>query len=298
MKSNNILLKHVINPLRWLCIYFTFFSGLIAINTNELKAQYFYPAWTPPYYIGARYYYIPDIETYYDIPNQQFIYHDNGRWKHANTLPPVYSAYDLFNGFFITLATSVYQPWVNHYVYVNNYPRYFYRVKYNKPDFKYIRGFNENIHQPYYWKPGEKERVYLAHKNNYYYYKNPVIVHVPQHANNGNVKFVGPPAKVKVDMKAKPFHPSPSYKPKSQGKPNPAYTPKGQYKPNPAHTPKPQHKPSPSYAPKGQYKPSPSHTPKPQNKPSPSHAPKPQNRPSPSHAPMKQGGHGGGKGKH
>jgi len=55
------------------------------------------PSWGVPV-TTQRYYYIPDIETYYDIPSRQYISLRNGVWVRSSTLPPAYRNYDLHRG--------------------------------------------------------------------------------------------------------------------------------------------------------------------------------------------------------
>jgi hypothetical protein len=55
------------------------------------------PAWGVPV-TTERYYYIPDLETYYDIPSREYIYIHDGRWVRTATLPVVYRHYDLYGG--------------------------------------------------------------------------------------------------------------------------------------------------------------------------------------------------------
>jgi len=60
-----------------------FFMVLSGIGTATLQAQegrFRNPDWAPAYYPGVRYYYIPDIETFYDLSNQDFVYLDDGQW--------------------------------------------------------------------------------------------------------------------------------------------------------------------------------------------------------------------------
>jgi hypothetical protein len=61
------------------------------------------PLWGPVGYDRADYYYLPDIETYYYVPQRQFIYQDNGQWVFSNSLPAKYRNYDLYNGYKVVL---------------------------------------------------------------------------------------------------------------------------------------------------------------------------------------------------
>jgi hypothetical protein len=106
----------------------------------------------------VRYYYLPDIETYYDLSNQDFVYLENGQWLFSNSLPSMYSSYDLYNGFEVALNIGVYQPWMHHHFYVSNYPRYYYHSLYHSSDAGSIRGFNENVKKPFYSSPEDRAR--------------------------------------------------------------------------------------------------------------------------------------------
>ncbi len=54
------------------------------------------PAWAPAGYDNAQYYYIPDMDVYYDISAHQFVYLSNRRWVRSATLPAAYRKYDLY----------------------------------------------------------------------------------------------------------------------------------------------------------------------------------------------------------
>jgi hypothetical protein len=54
----------------------------VAINISSQ------PDWGPVGYEHADYYYMPDIDAYYDVSAHQYVYSDNGTWVHVNALPP------------------------------------------------------------------------------------------------------------------------------------------------------------------------------------------------------------------
>ena len=56
------------------------------------------PVWAPAAPVEVQYYYLPDIETYYDVPAQRYIYLRNGRWVRTAVLPNRYRGYDLYHG--------------------------------------------------------------------------------------------------------------------------------------------------------------------------------------------------------
>ena len=134
----------------------------VTVIQRQTVVEYVAPEWAPPVYRGARYYYMPDIETYYDLQNRDFVYLDNGQWLFSNTLPNAYAGYDLNNGFAVTLNANVYQPWFHHQYYISNYPRYYYRNVYASADYRYVRGFNENESKPVFYRDEESARIDAA----------------------------------------------------------------------------------------------------------------------------------------
>lgn len=69
------------------------------------------PAWGPSGYNHVDYYYLPDIESYYDVSTGQYIYLDGGRWIFANNLPPRYRGYDLYSGYKVVVNRP--KPYLN-----------------------------------------------------------------------------------------------------------------------------------------------------------------------------------------
>lgn len=61
------------------------------------------PPWGPVGYSNIEFYYLPDIEVYYDIRTSQFIYFQSGRWHRSRYLPGPYRNYDLYNGYKVVL---------------------------------------------------------------------------------------------------------------------------------------------------------------------------------------------------
>lgn len=82
------------------------------------------PQWGPVGYSGARYYYLPDVESYYDIQTAMFIYNVNGNWKRKKYLPTRYKNYDLYRGYKVVM--------VDYYGTKPYYNFKTYKVKYKK----------------------------------------------------------------------------------------------------------------------------------------------------------------------
>ena len=158
------LLKPICVLLSFVTLIY-FFIGCETSAGVTQSNQYTNPSWAPAYSPGVRYYYLPDIETYYDLSNRDFIYLNNGQWLFSNNLPYMYSDYDLNSGFAIYLNNGVYQPWMHHQYYVSNYPRYYYRNVYKNYDNDGIRGFNENEHKPFYKNSDNRNKTYGVRTN-------------------------------------------------------------------------------------------------------------------------------------
>jgi len=133
--------------------------GLYNYGTSGVQTSYANPQWAPPYYAGARYYYLPDAECYYDLSSREFIYLERGQWIYSQNMPSIYADFDLNNSFAIVLNVNVYRPWMHHQYYVSHYPRYYYRDYYDHSNIPYVRGFNENGRKAIYWKENERSRA-------------------------------------------------------------------------------------------------------------------------------------------
>jgi hypothetical protein len=70
------------------------------------------PDWGPVGYDHADYYYMPDIDTYYDVTNHQYVYYQNNSWIHAGSLPARYRNYDLYHGYKVVVNQR--SPWLQH----------------------------------------------------------------------------------------------------------------------------------------------------------------------------------------
>ena len=80
------------------------------------------PDWGPVGYDHADYYYMPDIDAYYDVNAHQYVYMNNNAWIHSTALPPRYANYDVYHGYKVVVNERT--PWVHNDVYRKKYASY------------------------------------------------------------------------------------------------------------------------------------------------------------------------------
>ncbi len=80
------------------------------------------PVWGPVGYDYVDYYYLPDLDVYYNVPRQQFVYFDFGRWIFAASLPSRFGQYDLFTTYKVVINER--NPWLRNTYYRNQYRGY------------------------------------------------------------------------------------------------------------------------------------------------------------------------------
>lgn len=85
--------------------------GMVLLIASTVQAQVAVsvnfgspPPWGPVGYTGVRYYYLPDVEAYYDVQSSMFIYNTGGAWVHRKYLPAQYRSYDLYDGYKVVMT--------------------------------------------------------------------------------------------------------------------------------------------------------------------------------------------------
>ncbi len=81
-------------------LFITSTQAQVSVNVNLGTP----PVWAPANAVVTQYYYLPDVDMYYDVPAQRFLYVKNGKWVRAERLPARYSGYNLRNGKVIYLT--------------------------------------------------------------------------------------------------------------------------------------------------------------------------------------------------
>ena len=112
------------------------------------------PIWGPTGYDHADYYYMPDIDVYYNISNRQYIYMERGGWQFSTSLPSRYRNYDLYSGYKVVMNGN--RPYrnaaYNRNKYANFRGRHDQEVIRNSHEEKYFENKNHPEHDK--WKGG------------------------------------------------------------------------------------------------------------------------------------------------
>lgn len=77
------------------------------------------PVWGPAGYDHVEYYYLPDIEVYYSVPQQRFYYVEGGVWVGRSSLPYRYRHYDFYHSYKVVINER--HPYRNHIIYRDKY---------------------------------------------------------------------------------------------------------------------------------------------------------------------------------
>jgi hypothetical protein len=79
--------------------------GIVALSSNQSSAQVSLnvnigtqPTWVPAGYQDVNYYYLPEVNSYYYVPQRQFVYRNGNSWTRSRYLPARYRGYDLHRG--------------------------------------------------------------------------------------------------------------------------------------------------------------------------------------------------------
>jgi len=81
------------------------------------------PVWGPSGYDRAEYYYLPDIDVFYNVSRRQYVYEQRGRWVFSYNLPRQYRNYDLYSGYKVVVVNDS-RPYRNAGMYRTKYASY------------------------------------------------------------------------------------------------------------------------------------------------------------------------------
>ena len=84
--------------------------GLVFVLSGAIHAQVSVdlhlgnpPAWGPAEASDSRYYYLPDIQMYYDRSSSNYIYLSHHKWVHTTYVPAAYRNYDFYGAYKVSL---------------------------------------------------------------------------------------------------------------------------------------------------------------------------------------------------
>ena len=80
------------------------------------------PEWGPSGYEHVDYYYLPDLDMYYNVPNHTYTYLQGNHWVTVNKLPKHYRNYDFYKGYKVVVNEP--NPWNRHENYRTRYASY------------------------------------------------------------------------------------------------------------------------------------------------------------------------------
>jgi hypothetical protein len=90
----------------------------VSVNLN-IGSQ---PQWGPSGYDHVDYYYMPDLDMYYNVPNRTYTYYQGNRWITANSVPQQYRNYDFYRGYKVVVNEK--SPWSHNDNYRTRYASY------------------------------------------------------------------------------------------------------------------------------------------------------------------------------
>jgi hypothetical protein len=146
---------------------------LVGLSNTQVKAQLrvnigSQPVWGPTGYDHVDYYYLPDVESYYNVQKRQYMYQNDGKWITSSRLPTKYSNYDLYNGYKVVLNEP--KPFLQFQDHKSKYIKY----KGSKGEQAFIKNSNDARYyvvkgHPKYAannKYGNKHDGIIGHQNN------------------------------------------------------------------------------------------------------------------------------------
>ena len=122
-------------------------NAQVSVNVNIGSP----PLWGPVGYTEVQYYYLPDVEAYYDVHTSMFIYYYGGVWIHRAFLPTHYRYYDLYSGYKVVLTD-----------YHDQKPN----IHFKKQKVKYFKGYKGENQKTIGEKPGKGNNKVSSPSNN------------------------------------------------------------------------------------------------------------------------------------
>lgn len=97
----------------------------VSVNVN-IGTQ---PVWGPTGYDHVDYYFMPDIDAYYYVPKQQYIFREGNAWVFRKTLPAQYNSFDVYKNYKVVINEK--KPWLRDEEYRKKYESF--RNRHDQP---------------------------------------------------------------------------------------------------------------------------------------------------------------------
>jgi len=128
---------------------------VVLLLANSVKAQVSVtlnigapPMWGPAGYVDVQYYYLPDVQAYYDVHSSMFIYQSGGVWIHRTYLPSRYRNYDLYGGYKVVMSDyHGNTPYTHYKEHRAKYARGYHGPAQRSIGQRPARGYSEGHHQ-------------------------------------------------------------------------------------------------------------------------------------------------------
>lgn len=102
-------------------------GGMLFINESKAQVNVSInigtqPLWGPVGYEYARFYYLPEIDVYYNVASRKYVYWQGKKWVTKSKLPARYRHVDLFRTYKVVINDP--DPWRYHVRHRDAYARY------------------------------------------------------------------------------------------------------------------------------------------------------------------------------
>jgi hypothetical protein len=122
-------MNHLKNTMKRILIFSFLLIGwtIPSISEAQIKLGISFnignqPVWGPVGYDYAEYYYMPDIDVYYNVSQRQYIYLQSGKWRFSSSLPYRARNYNIYRGHKVVINES--RPYLRNNYYKQQYANY------------------------------------------------------------------------------------------------------------------------------------------------------------------------------
>ena len=114
--------------MKKLMLALAFMVGGLTLQTTQAQIRLsinigIQPIWGPVGYDYVEYYYMPDIDVFYNVPTRMYYYEDRGRWRSSLYMPVRYRSYDIYTSYKVVINNDP-RPYVNIVTYRTKYSQY------------------------------------------------------------------------------------------------------------------------------------------------------------------------------